>query len=137
MTLEPAVVMEDTPLVEVVRLMETRNIKRLPVMRGDKVIGMVSRANLIGALVKIHREANRVPTDDKLIRTRILEDIAKQDWAKGVNVDVTVRKGAVDLWGTVLEVEQAEALRALVESTPGIQRIEIYLTCNGELVTMK
>jgi osmotically-inducible protein OsmY len=67
----------------------------------------------------------------------MLEDIAKQDWAKGVNVDVTVRSGVVDLWGTVLEVEQAEALRALIESTPGTQRYEIYLTCNGKAVTMK
>jgi CBS domain-containing protein len=137
MAVEPAVVTEDTPLIEVVRLMETRNIKRLPVMRGPDVIGIVSRANLIGALLKIQREANRAPTNDKLIRTRILEDIAEQDWAKGVNVDVTVRGGAVDLWGTVLEVGQAEALRALVQSTPGIQRIEIYLTCNGEVVHPK
>ena len=88
--------------------------KRLPVTRGDKVIGIVSRANVIGALVKIHREANRAATDDKLIRQRILEHVAAQDWAAGV--------------------DQAEALRALLESTPGVQRIETYLTCNGEVV---
>jgi CBS domain-containing protein len=134
---EPAVVTEDTPLIEVVRLMETRNVKRLPVMRGREVIGIVSRANLIGALLKIYREANRAPANDKVVRTRILEDIAEQDWAKGAIVDVTVRNGAVDLWGTVLEMEQAEALKTLVQSTPGIQRIEIYLTCNGEIVPVK
>ena len=134
MTRSPAVVVEDTPVDEIVRLMETRKIKRLPVTRGDKVIGIVSRANVIGALVKIHREANRAATDDKLIRQRILENVAAQDWATGVLIDVAVRNGNADLWGTVLDVDQAEALRALLESTPGVQRIETYLTCNGEVV---
>jgi osmotically-inducible protein OsmY len=52
----------------------------------------------------------------------------------GVVIDVAVRNGNADLWGTVLDADQAEALRALVESTPGVQRIETYLTCNGEVV---
>jgi CBS domain-containing protein len=137
MTRAPTVVAEDAPLDDIVRLMETRKIKRLPVMREGEVIGIVSRANVIGALVKIHREANRAATDDKLIRNRILEDVAKQDWATGVNVDVAVRSGAVDLWGIVRDVAQAEALRALVEGTPGVQRVEPYLTCEGEVVTKR
>lgn len=137
MTPDPAVVAEDTSLDEVARLMETRSIKRLPVTRQGTVVGIVSRANLIRALVAHHREANQAATDEKLIREQILEEIAAQDWAAGVVVDVSVRNGTADLWGTVLEAEQAEALRALVESTPGIQRVEPYLTCNGELVTFK
>jgi predicted transcriptional regulator len=136
MTPDPAVVAEDTPLIEIARLMETRNIKRLPVMSEGKVIGIVSRANLISALLKIRREADRTATNDKLIRERVVENIAGQDWAAGANADVAVRNGVADLWGTVVKVEQAEALRALVESTPGIQRVETYLTCNGEVVTM-
>jgi CBS domain-containing protein len=135
MTRSLAVVAEDTPLDEIVGLMETRKIKRLPVTRGDKVIGIVSRANVIGALVKIHREANRAATDNKLIRQRILENVAAQNWSVGVVIDVEVRNGIADLWGTVVDVDQAEALRALLESTPGVQRIETYLTCNGEVVT--
>jgi CBS domain-containing protein len=135
MTRSPAVVAEDTSLDEIVRLMETRKIKRLPVMRGGEVIGIVSRANVIAALVKIHRESNRASTDDKLIRQRILENVAEQDWAMGAVIDVAVRNGNADLWGTVLDVEQAEALRALAESTPGVQLVETYLTCNGEVVT--
>ena len=136
MTPDPLVVMEETSLEEVTRLMETRNIKRLPVTRRGAVIGVVSRTNLIRALVAHHREANQIVTDERVLREHILEDIAAQGWADGVVVDV-VRNGVADVWGTVLEVEQAEALRALVESTPGVQGVQPYLTCNGELISMK
>jgi CBS domain-containing protein len=134
MTRTPVMVTEDTPLDEIVQLMETRHIKRLPVMREGEVIGLVGRADVLAALVKVRREARAAPTDDKAIRQQILENIAEQDWAAGAVVDVMVRNGAADLWGEVLDAQQAEALSALLESTPGIQRVEIYLTCDGEVV---
>jgi CBS domain-containing protein len=137
MTPNPQVVTEETSLDEVARLMETRNIKRLPVMRKHALIGMISRMDLIRALVTHRRKANEVVADEKVLREHILEDIAAQGWAEGVVVDVSVRNGVVDLWGTVLGVDQAEALRALIESTPGVHRVEPYLTCNGEHVSMK
>ena len=137
MTADPVVVAEDASLDDVVRLMEARGVKRLPVTRQGAVIGIVSRANLIRALVAHHRQATRTATDEKLLREQILEEIEAQDWATGVVVDVSIRNGTADLWGTVLEVEQAEALRALVESTPGVQRVDAYLTCNGEVVSLQ
>jgi CBS domain-containing protein len=137
MTRDPVVVAEDTSLDEVARLMETRAIKRLPVTRNGEVIAIVSRASLMRALVEAHRKANLAPTNDKAIRQRILDDIAPQDWAAGVVVDVAVHHGAADLWGSVLEEAQAKALKALVEGTPGVQRVEHYLTCDGEVVALK
>ena len=136
MTSNPVAVAEDTPLDEVVRLMETRNVKRLPVLRNDKVVGIISRANLMRALVRIHREAQGTANDDARIRDHILDDIARQVWAADVVVDVVVHNGVADLWGTVRQVEQAQALRALIESKPGVKRIEHYLTCHGELLSM-
>ena len=43
MTRNPAFVLEDSSLAEVVHLMETRRIKRLPVLRGARVVGILSR----------------------------------------------------------------------------------------------
>jgi CBS domain-containing protein len=134
MTHAPVAVGEDTPLDEIVRVLETRHIKRLPVTRGGEVIGLVARADVLAALVKMRRAATLAPADDKHIRQQILENIAEQDWAAGAVIDVMVRNGAADLWGEVLDVQQAEALSTLLESTPGIQRVEIYLTCGGEVV---
>ena len=136
MTPNPVAVAEDAPLDEVVGLMQTRNVKRLPVLRGGKVIEIISRANLMRALVSIHREADGAAKDEAKIRERILDDIAEQVWAAEVVVDVVLHKGVADLWGTVSKTEQAKALRVLVESTPGVKRVEHYLTCHGELLSV-
>ena len=136
MTPNPVAVAEDAPLDEVVGLMQTRNVKRLPVLRGGKVIGIISRANLMRALVSIHREAHGAAKDEAKIRERILDDIAEQVWAAEVVVDVVLHNGVADLWGTVSKTEQAKALRVLVESTPGVKRVEHYLTCHGELLSV-
>ena len=137
MTPNPVAVTEDTQLDAVVQLMQTRNVKRLPVVRAGKVIGIISRANLMRALVSIHREAHEASKDEAKIRERILDDIAGHSWAQDVVVDVVVHNGVADLWGTVSTAEQAQALRVLVESTPGVKRIEPYLTCHGELLSVK
>ena len=52
MTPEPFNVTEDLPLTDIVDLMETKNVKRLPVMRGDRVVGIVTRANLLQAVAE-------------------------------------------------------------------------------------
>jgi predicted transcriptional regulator len=134
MTQNPVSVAEDIPLDKVVQLMESHSVKRLPVMRGGKLIGIISRANLMRALVSIHRAADRAAKDDAKIRGR-LDDIARQSWGAGVMIDVVVRDGVADLWGTIYEPEQARALGALVESTPGITRVRDYLTCMDEPVS--
>jgi osmotically-inducible protein OsmY len=64
---------------------------------------------------------------DSAIRNRIFAQISKQDWAYSAFVDVTVRKGVVDLWGTITDLEQREALRGLAENTPGVKKIEDHL----------
>ena len=132
MTRDPITVRESTPLHEVVHLMERRNIKRLPVVRAGKVVGIISRANLIRALAGLHREARASKRTDSAIRNRILAEIGKQDWAYSAFVDVTVRKGVVDLWGTITDLPQRDALRVLAENTPGVKKIEDHLRWSNE-----
>lgn len=132
MTRDPVTVKESTPLYEVVHLMERRNIKRLPVARASKVVGIISRANLIRALAGLHRRGRTSEKTDCAIRNRILADIEKQDWAYSALVDVTVRKGVVDLWGTITDLEQRDALRVLAENIPGVKKIEDHLRWSNE-----
>src|SRR5262249_18475060 len=96
MTPDPVTVAEDTSMEEIVRLMEGRRIKRLPVLRAGKVVGIVSRANLLHALAAVGREAPPSQKDDQTIRARILANLAKQPWAPRNLIDVTVRNGAVE-----------------------------------------
>jgi CBS domain-containing protein len=127
MTRDPITIAEDTPVVEAVRLMEERRIKRLPVLRAGKVVGIVSRANLLHALAAVGREAAPSQKDDQTIRARILADLAKQPWAPRDLIDVTVRNGAVELWGVVTADHQREAAAVVAENVPGVKNVANHL----------
>src|SRR5207244_3018978 len=80
MTWVPVTVTEDTPLPEVVDLMEKKNVKRLPVLRGDEIVGIVTRANLLQAVASLARQVPDPTADDDLIRNGIINEIEKNDW---------------------------------------------------------
>jgi CBS domain-containing protein len=128
MTPDPITIGEDTSVEEVVRLMETRRIKRLPVLRGGKVVGIVSRANLLHALASVGRETAPAGKDDQAIRTRILADLAKQPWAPRDLIDVTVRNGVVELWGVVTADHQREAAAVVCENVPGVKEVKNHIS---------
>src|SRR5271167_5064691 len=81
MTADPCTVSEDDSLETVVELMERRHIKRLPVLRDGKMIGIVSRANLMHALVSLDRDSQAAVGDDAAIRDSILKSLGRQPWA--------------------------------------------------------
>jgi CBS domain-containing protein len=126
MTREPITVTEDTPLDEVVRLMERHRIKRLPVVRGDKLIGIITRANIMHALVSFATEIKAPPAgDDVAIRAQILAECSKQSWAPMTNV--VVRDGVVELWGTITDERERQALIVASENVPGVKTVHDHL----------
>jgi len=133
MTQKVVTVAPDEPLEQVVHLMEMHRIKRLPVLRGGKLVGIVSRANLMRALASVHRGAGAAAKDDSAIRDRILTEIERQGWSVGADVDVVVRNGLADLWGTLADPAQRDALRVLVESTPGVTSVVDHLRWDGDI----
>jgi CBS domain-containing protein len=134
MTRDPITVTENTRLDEVVRLMENRNVKRLPVLRDGKVIGIVSRANLMRALLGIHRTTPQSSDDDAAIREYVLAEVRRHDWSSGAVVDVVVHGGMVELWGTVGDLAQREALKVLAENVPGVVRVEDHLAVKDQFI---
>jgi CBS domain-containing protein len=128
MSSKPITVMENTPLEKAVDLMERHRVKRLPVVHGGKVVGIVTRANLLRALVSIHRSAHEPLQQDDAIRDRIAAAMNKETWANGMLVEVLVHDGVVDLWGRVEDASHRDALKVLVESTPGVKRVEDHLS---------
>src|SRR5215470_9568191 len=101
MTTQPWTVTPETSLDEVVRLMERHRIKRLPVVQDGKLVGIVSRADLLHALGNVARELKPVAGDDATIREQIIAECAKQPWASRINV--VVRDGVVGLWGVITD----------------------------------
>ena len=127
MTADPLTVTEDMPLDEVVHTMEKRRIKRLPVVRGNEVVGIVTRANLVHALAGVARELMPTTASDEAIRTRLLTELAKEAWAPVTLIDVIVRNGVVELWGTITEERQRQALVAAAENVPGVKAVHDHL----------
>ena len=127
MTPDPVTIAEDAPVEEVVRLMEQRRIKRLPVVRGTSVVGIVSRANLLHALASVGRDAAPALKDDQAIRARIVGELAKQPWAPRNLIDVTVRDGVVELWGVVTADHQREAAAVVAENVRGVKEVKNHI----------
>jgi len=125
MTREPIAVTEDTALDEVVRLMERHRIKRLPVLRGAELVGIVTRANIMHALVSLAAETKAPAGDDATIREQILAECGKQSWAPMANV--VVRNGVVELWGTITDERERQALIVASENVAGVKTVHDHL----------
>jgi CBS domain-containing protein len=127
MTSDVQTVTEETLLGDIVALMEKHRIKRLPVMRGDELVGIVSRANLLRALAGVAGEIAPAPKTDEDIRERVLAELEAQSWAPGDMIDVIVRNGVVELWGTVLDERQRGAARVAAETVPGVKAVKSHI----------
>jgi CBS domain-containing protein len=127
MTPNVVTVSPDTQLQGVVRIMERRHIKRVPVVSDGKIVGIISRANLVQALASLADEVPESSGDDEAIRTRILAEVEKQAWAPGVSINVIARNGVAELWGTIFDEREREALRVAAENVPGITSVEDHL----------
>jgi len=124
MTRDLVSVTPDTPLDEIVALMERRRVKRVPVLDGDAPVGIVSRADLLRALARTLDEEPVAVVGDDEIRERILAELAKVSCVPRDGLTITVGDGAVGLDGVILDEKEREALRVAVENVPGVRAVE-------------
>jgi CBS domain-containing protein len=116
-------VSEETSLGDVATLLEKHRIKRLPVLRDGKLVGIVSRSNLIQALASSHIEADSDAESDRAIRLKLLELLAGQRWTDFGSRNVIVRNGVVRLWGLISSDDERKALLALAEQVHGVKKV--------------
>ena len=107
--------------------MEKYRVKRVPVMRGTTLVGIVSRANLLHALASLSREVVPGPKTDETIRDAVLAELDRQSWAPRHMIDVVVRNGVVELWGTVIDPDQRDAARVAAETVPGVKAVKCHI----------
>lgn len=113
---------EQTDLKEIAGLMQRKGIKRVPIVRDGRVVGIVSRANLLqGLLATDARPAECTASDDKL-RVRVNEELDRHSWASDVS-NVVIENGAVHLWGRTFSPAARDAVRVAVENVPGVKRV--------------
>jgi CBS domain-containing protein len=127
MTCDVVSTTESTALDTVVHLMEKHGIKRLPVVREGKVVGIISRANLLHALVALCVVPERNEAIDSVIRQRILNEVQREPWGPRYSIDVVVRHGRVDLWGALFEERERQALRVVAENVPGVKEVHDHM----------
>jgi len=126
MTEAPLTITEDTELEKIVQLMEENNVKRLPVLRGDQIVGIVSRANLLRAVASLAREVPDPTADDDHIRNRIIDALAKNDWCP-FGLSVIVRNGIVHLSGVITEERSRQAAVVAAENVAGVNKVHDHL----------
>jgi CBS-domain-containing membrane protein len=119
----------DTDLAEIARVLERRRIKRVPVIENGALVGIVSRANLLRALVAYrHSRTGLEGRSDPEIARALDERLRQQGWVDVSRINVVVTDAVVHLWGTVDSAEQRRALAVAAAEIPGVERVEDHLT---------
>jgi len=121
-------VTETTPVADIALLLETNRIKRVPVVRDGKLVGIVSRANLVQALaMTIDQPPSGAEAEDRTIREKLLAELKAQKWAEVSSANVIVKDGVVHLWSSYLSEQEKRALIVAAENIPGVRRVEDHM----------
>ena len=117
---------EDMSLAELVRSMERRNVKRVPVLRGHKLVGIVTRTDLLRAVASLARDVPDPTANDDHIRSRVIGSIEKNEW-QPTRLGVTVRDGIVHLSGMITDERFRQATIVAAENVSGVKLVHDHL----------
>jgi len=118
---------QDTTLPELVDLMERHNVKRIPIVRGSTVVGIVSRADLLRALLSREPDRPVLQPTDRALRENVVDALEHRPWTSRWPVNVYANDGVVHLWGFVEGKEVRDAYRVAAENVPGVRRVKNHL----------
>ena len=120
-------VQEDDTLGQVADAMAKHKVKRVPVLRGDLVVGIVSRANLLQALLSRDPQAASSHPSDEQIRRAVEAVVGKQPWTSPWPTNILVNGGVVHLWGFVASEAASDAYRVAAENVTGVRKVKNHL----------
>lgn len=139
MTRDVIVVEETTELADVANLLETNGIKRVPVIKDGKLVGIISRANLVRALAVTETVASAFPDAkeeekirnrvlDETIRTRLLDELGRMGWAKVLPADVIIKDQVVHIWFCDDQpLQQRRAVHIAAENVAGVRGVQEHI----------
>ena len=122
MTREVISAAPDTALGEIAALLERNRIKRVPIIDGGRLVGIVARANILQALASAAKIPVLANADDSQLRNNVVDRLSAERW-RPTMLSVTVQDGVVDLWGIVHSGDQKKAARLAAELTPGVRSV--------------
>jgi CBS-domain-containing membrane protein len=136
MTSQVVSVKEDASLAEVANTLERNRIKRVPVMRGDKMVGIISRSNLLQALATAGTRQGKAPEGDRALRDAVTKAFKHQPWTPDLTVNVTVQDGRVSLYGLVASEDERRAMTIAAEEVAGVGKVDNQLTIASAIRSM-
>jgi CBS domain-containing protein len=113
----------DASLSKVAEMLDTHRIRQVPVIEDGKLVGMISRSDLVRKLAEAAIAAPAATAGDDALQDAIWAEINARKWLQAAHINVTVKDGTVELWGAVESAEQRHALRVLVEAVGGVQTV--------------
>ena len=116
----------DTPLKDIAEVLERNSIKRVPVLASGRLVGIVTRSNLIQVLATAREELQR-PLSDSAIRATLLSHLKEEPWSDTWQLNVTVNDGVVDIWGICRSDAERDAVRIAATNVPGVRGVNNHL----------
>jgi CBS domain-containing protein len=124
MTREVVTATPEASLSDIANLLEKNAIKRVPIVQDGKVVGIVSRANLLQALAIAGKKLEGIAaSDDATIRDKVITQLDAEPWTRPSLINVIVQDGTVELWGIVDSASEKKAVRIAAEVTPGVRAV--------------
>ena len=129
MTRDVVSISDTAELADIAMLLETKRIKRVPVVRDGKLVGIVSRANLVRALATTTSAPESIAEpDDRAIGDQLLAELKAKNWVDLSSADIIVRGGVVHLWFSDEQPrEERLTFRVAAENIPGVRRVEEHI----------
>lgn len=124
MTRDVQSVTEATPLEEVVSIMEKHKVKRLPVTHGKHLIGLISRSDMLAAVLDRLPASETGASDDSQIYGAFMRELKKQSWAPRYAITAAVKDGVITLHGGIFDQRQRDAIRVMAETIPGVKEVK-------------
>ena len=118
---------ELTPLKDIATLMQQHHVKRIPIVRDRRVVGIVSRANLVQGLVVRAPAFSDESAPDEKVSAAVMAELAKQDWSTPWLINVVAQNGAVHLWGVVGNSTTRTACQVAAEGVDGVKRVTNHI----------
>jgi CBS-domain-containing membrane protein len=127
MTKEVVTVLETTSVADTARTLEQHRIKRVPVQRNGRLVGIVTRSNLLQVLATTD-VSKPMNVADRIIRERLNDELEDQSWAYLLSKNIVVENGVVHLFGIVQSEEERHAIRLAAENQAGVKAVEDHLS---------
>jgi CBS domain-containing protein len=111
------------PLSDIVGLMQRKNVKRIPIVDEARIVGIITRADVLKALALQATKPGLTIGDDSSIKAAVLSACEQQSWAPRALIAIDVKNGIVEYSGTIFDERERQGLKVIAENIPGVRAV--------------